>query len=305
MSNVAVRDTNTNARIKRTIIKTLEYLALLLACFIALLPIWSSFTTSFKSAEEYAVTNAMALPQNWLNFGNYVQVWTEGDMLRAFLTSAAVVVVVVTVSVMMGSMLAYKEKTLKKRLAYSTVSQVSYILFGILLVSPEGFYGGLLQLVFHAIAKNGLFMAAGGIIYHLYKTRVNQLQGAGLKLPYIMWCFALYSLSLIGIPPTAGFVSKWYLAQGGLHFGVLGMVGTVVLMISALLTAGYLLPIVADAFFPGDHFDREVLHEPQKQHLNWHMRAPMLVLVGGCLLLGTFPNALDWLTEPIMALLFS
>ena len=83
------------------------------------------------------------------------------------------------------------------------------------------------------------------------------------------------------------------------------MVGTVVLMISALLTAGYLLPIVADAFFPGDHFDREVLHEPQKQHLNWHMRAPMLVLVGGCLLLGTFPNALDWLTEPIMALLFS
>ena len=84
MSNVttAVRNTNTNARIKRGIIKTLEYLALLLACFIALLPIWSSFTTSFKTAEEYATTNAMTLPQNWLNFGNYEQVWTEGDMLR-------------------------------------------------------------------------------------------------------------------------------------------------------------------------------------------------------------------------------
>ena len=85
----------------------MEYLALLLACFIALLPVWSSFTTSFKTAEEYATTNAMALPRNWLNFGNYIQVWTEGDMLRAFLTSASVVVVVVTVSVMMGSMLAY------------------------------------------------------------------------------------------------------------------------------------------------------------------------------------------------------
>ena len=109
MSNVttAVRNTNTNARIKRGIIKTLEYLALLLACFIALLPIWSSFTTSFKTAEEYATTNAMTLPHNWLNFGNYEQVWTEGDMLRAFLTSASVVVVVVAVSVMMGSMLAY------------------------------------------------------------------------------------------------------------------------------------------------------------------------------------------------------
>ena len=109
MSNIttAVRDTNTNARIKRTLIKFLEYLALLLACFIALLPIVSSFTTSFKTAEEYAKTNAMALPQNWLNFDNYVQVWTEGEMLRAFLTSASVVIVVVTVSVMMGSMLAY------------------------------------------------------------------------------------------------------------------------------------------------------------------------------------------------------
>ena len=77
----AVRDVNTSARIRRAAVKTLEYLALLLACFIALLPIWSSFTTSFKSAEEYASTNAMALPRNWLNFGNYAQVWTEGDML--------------------------------------------------------------------------------------------------------------------------------------------------------------------------------------------------------------------------------
>ncbi|MBR2854905.1 MAG: hypothetical protein IKE81_11325, partial [Clostridia bacterium] len=102
MSNImtAVRDANKAARIRRAAIKALEYAALLLAGFITLLPIWSSFTTSFKTAEEYATTNAMALPQNWLNFGNYAQVWTEGDMLRAFLTSASVVVVVVTVSVM-------------------------------------------------------------------------------------------------------------------------------------------------------------------------------------------------------------
>ena len=109
MSNttMAVRTTNTAARVQRTVIKTLEYLALLLACFIALLPIISSFTTSFKTAEEYATSNAMDLPQNWLNFENYRQVWVDGDMLRAFLTSASVVVVVVVVSVMMGSMLAY------------------------------------------------------------------------------------------------------------------------------------------------------------------------------------------------------
>ena len=208
-------------------------------------------------------------------------------------------------TVFMGSMLAYKEKTLKKRLAYSTVSQVSYILFGILLVSPEGFYGALLQLVFHAIAKNGLFMAAGGIIYHLYKTRVDQMQGAGRFLPVIMGCFVVYALSLVGIPPSGGFVSKWYLAQAGLGFGVLGFVGAAVLMISALLTAGYLLPIITDAFFPGEKFHFENLHEPQKEHLNWHMRAPMILLAIATVMLAVFSDSLNFLTEPIMALLFS
>ena len=109
MSNVttAVNATNTSARMKRGAVKTLEYLVLLLACFIALLPIISSFMTSFKTGEEYGSTNAMTPPANWLNFDNYVQVWTEGNMLEAFLTSASVVIVVVTVSVLMGSMLAY------------------------------------------------------------------------------------------------------------------------------------------------------------------------------------------------------
>lgn len=226
---------------------------------------------------------------------------------RDFLAGSWVQTVVLCLAiftVFMGSMLAYKEKTLKKRLAYSTVSQVSYILFGLLLVSPEGFYGALLQLVFHAIAKNGLFMAAGAIIFHLYKTRTDELKGAGKYLPVIMWCFALYALSLIGIPPTAGFVSKWYLAQGGLSYGVMGFVGTAVLMVSALLTAGYLLPIVTDAFFPGDGFDYSKLHKPQKKHYNLQMRVPMLILGVSLVVLGLFPNLLDGLTEPILAMLF-
>lgn len=109
MSNMTVsaRSVNSSARVKRAVIKTLEYLALLLAAFIALLPIFSAFTVSFKTADEYALTSAMTPPSNWLNFENYVQVWTQGEMFRAFMTSGAVVLVVVTVSVMMGSMLAY------------------------------------------------------------------------------------------------------------------------------------------------------------------------------------------------------
>ena len=103
----SVTSNNSSARARRIIIRALEYAALLLAAFIALLPIFSAFTVSFKTADEYAMTNAMTPPSNWLNFSNYAQVWTQGEMLRAFLTSGGVVIVVVAVSVMMGSMLAY------------------------------------------------------------------------------------------------------------------------------------------------------------------------------------------------------
>ena len=207
-------------------------------------------------------------------------------------------------TVFMGSMLAYKEKGLKKRLAYSTVSQVSYILFGLLLCNPDGFAGAMLQLVYHAIAKNGLFLAAGALVFYVHRTKVTQMRGMGKLLPVTMWVFAICSLSLIGIPPTGGFVSKWYLAQGGLEFGVLGIAGTAVLMISALLTAGYLLPIVTTAFFPGDDFNYDKLNE-YAFHTSWHMRVPMLILAVAVVVLGIFPAALDWLIEPVQTLLFS
>ncbi len=102
---------NTRALTKKIILRTLAYLSLILACFIALLPIVSAFTVSFKTAEEYSTTNAMALPRNWLNLDNYRQVWQGNQpsqsLLRAFATSGLVVVIVVAVSVMMGSMLGY------------------------------------------------------------------------------------------------------------------------------------------------------------------------------------------------------
>jgi multicomponent Na+:H+ antiporter subunit D len=215
-----------------------------------------------------------------------------------------VVLVLAIYTVFMGSMLAYKENVLKKRLAYSTVSQVSYILFGLMLLSPDGFRGAMLQLVYHAIAKNGLFLVAGALVFYVHRTKATQMRGMGKLLPVTMWVFALCSLSLIGIPPTGGFVSKWFLAQGGLEFGVLGIVGVAVLMISALLTAGYLLPIVTTAFFPGDDFDYKKL-ESYVFHTSWRMRVPMLILAAAVLLLGIFPNALDWLIDPVQLMLFT
>lgn len=158
-------------------------------------------------------------------------------------------------TVFMGSMLAFKEEILKKRLAWSTVSQVSYALFGLFLFCPAGFGGALLQIVFHALSKVTLFLSAGAVIHATGYTRVPQLKGIGKQMPAVLWCFAIASLSLVGIPPLGGFVSKWYLAQGSLEMlGGLGWLGAAVLLVSALLTAGYLFPIVSAGFFPGKNW---------------------------------------------------
>ena len=108
-------------------------------------------------------------------------------------------------------------------------------------------------------------------------------------MPIVMWCFAIASLSLVGIPPTSGFVSKWYLAQGGLDFGLLGLIGTSILMISALLTAGYLLPVVADAFFPGRA--QEYYHKEKKEPC-FLMTVPLCILAVAAILFGMFPNGI-------------
>ena len=198
-------------------------------------------------------------------------------------------IILTLITVFMGSMLAYREKVFKKRLAYSTVSQVSYILFGMALLHPQALTGSLLHILFHAVIKSALFMSAGAIIYKCGVERVDEMRGIGKKMPKIMWCYTLCSLALIGIPPASGFISKWYLATGSLATGlsVVSWLGPVVLLVSALLTAGYLLPIAIDGFFPGPDFDYKNLEkkDPTKQ-----MLVPIMILAGLAILLGVFPN---------------
>lgn len=200
-------------------------------------------------------------------------------------------------TVFVGSMLAFREKQLKKRLAYSTISQISYVLFGLMLLTPAGVRGALLQVVFHALAKDTLFLAAGAIIISTNYTRVDQLRGIGKRMPVTMWCFTLASLSLIGIPPMSGFISKWYLAAAALDYGsrVIGIAGVAVLIVSALLTAGYLLPIVTNGFFPGEDYLSE------RREVGRQMTGPMLAfsLLAG--LFGLFPGWLiDWINTLIV-----
>lgn len=175
------------------------------------------------------------------------------DFLRGTWVQTALLILCL-VTVLLGSMMAYLERGLKKRLAYSTVSQVSYILLGIFLLQPDALTGGLLHMVFHSQLKCGLFLCAGAIIYRTGETRADRLGGVGRGMPVTMWCFTLCSLGLIGIPPFSGFVSKWYLCLGAMEgaMPVFSWLGPVVLLVSALLTAGYLLPISIRAFLPGE-----------------------------------------------------
>ena len=197
--------------------------------------------------------------------------------------------VLALMTVFMGSMLAFREKVFKKRLAYSTVSQASYIMFGLSALNETAFTGAMLHVVFHAFIKCTLFLTAGIFIFQCHKTRVEELRGIGKQMPGTVWCYTFASLALIGIPPTSGFISKWYLAQGALtaDIGVFSYVGPAVLLVSALLTAGYLLPITINGFFPGEGFA-----VPQKQEAPDGMLLPLVFLAAMTVLFGIFPNPL-------------
>lgn len=202
-------------------------------------------------------------------------------------------------TVFMGSMLAFREKVLKKRLAYSTVSQLSYILFGLAVLNSAAMEGALLHVIAHAFVKCTLFLCAGAIIFQTGKTRVDELRGIGKQMPVLLWCYTIVSLALIGIPPTGGFLSKWCLATGALDSAIpfFSWFGPVVLLISALLTAGYLLPITVNGFLPGNDFDYEHL---EKKEPSKCMTIPVLILTVLAVAVGMFPApVLSFLTDVI------
>lgn len=197
------------------------------------------------------------------------------------------------ISVIMGSMLAYKEPMLKKRLAYSSISQVSYVLFGLFTLSETGVLGSLMQIMSHSIVKTCLFLAAGAFAYKTGAASVSQLRGAGKRMPVTLSCFTLAAIALVGIPPTSGFISKWTLAAGALSadIGVFSWLGPVVLLLSALLTAGYLLPVSISGFFPGRDAGAETEAQEVKRtgrEISMLMIVPMAVLAILALIAGFF-----------------
>ena len=153
----------------------------------------------------------------------------------------------VSFTILCASVIALTKTNLKARLAYSTVSQLSYIILGVALLNPAGITGGLVHITNHAFSKITLFFCAGAIFVATGKKDIREMGGLGRRMPWTMGAFALASLSMIGVPPVSGFVSKWYLALGTMenHNWVL----LTVLLVSSLLNAGYFLPVVIQAFF--------------------------------------------------------
>lgn len=203
-------------------------------------------------------------------------------------------IMLAVITLLMGSSLAFKEKILKKRFAYSTVSNLSYILLGLSMLNATAFVGSLLHVVFHAVIKSALFLFAGALIFSTGKTKVKDFVGLGKKMPVLFASYTVVSLGLIGIPPTSGVISKWYLAVGSLESGAgaLSWIGPVSLLVSALLTAGYLLPISIRGFLetPADAASLEKYKEPPVL-----MLAPIVILAAITLLLGVYPTPLiDW-----------
>ena len=150
-------------------------------------------------------------------------------------------------TIIAASIVALSADNLKRRLAYSTVSQLSYVILAVAILAPLSVVGAVLHIAAHAFGKITLFFAAGSIYTAAHKTEVSQLDGIGRRMPWTMTAFGIGALSMIGLPPAAGFVSKWYMVSGAMaqeHWVALG-----VILISTLLNAGYFLPIIYRAFF--------------------------------------------------------
>ena len=171
-------------------------------------------------------------------------------------------------TIVAASVVALNADNLKRRLAYSTVSQLAYVVMAAALLAPLSVVGAALHVAAHALGKITLFFAAGSIYTAAHKTEVSQLDGIGRRMPWTMTAFAIGALSMIGLPPAAGFVSKWFMLSGAMaaqHWLAVG-----VIVVSTLLNAGYFLPIVYRAFF---------VAAPDDDHGHAHGEAPWPIVV--------------------------
>lgn len=238
---------------------------------------------------------------------------------------ADIMLVLAAITILLGSAMALLQDDLKRRLAYSSIAQIGYIMLGLFLLNEQGLTGGLYHLFTHAFMKGLLFLCAGAIIVQTGIRNISSMKGIGLKMPLTMIFFTIASLTMVGIPPFNGFISKWQLSLASLDAGQ--PVFVAILIVSSLLNAAYYFPIVITAFFPGEkdsHHDHEEPENDQRdlntehkiklspdQHQDghtghtyyggklgleapWHMVVPMGILALGCVAFALMPYNWAW-----------
>ena len=191
----------------------------------------------------------------------------------------------VSITIIVASLIALSQDNLKRRLAYSTVGQLSYIVLGVSMLAPAAVTGGIMHIASHAFGKVTLFYCAGAIYVAAHKKYISQMSGLGRLMPFTFGAFALASMTMIGVPPTAGFVSKWLMLNGAIDADQLALLA--VLLSSTLLNAAYFVPIVYQGFFGKP--------SPEIAAVSGIREAPLTLLVPLCitasisLLIGLYP----------------
>ncbi|HJP06474.1 MAG: cation:proton antiporter [Acidiferrobacteraceae bacterium] len=212
-----------------------------------------------------------------------ITVYVFGIDLLADNRASSLILWVAAITIIGASLVALNQDNLKRRLAYSTISQLSYVVLGAVLANAAGITGAAVHIATHAVGKITLFFCAGAILVAAHKTRVSELDGLGRQMPVTMGAFLIASLSIAGLPPMAGLWGKWYLAIGAFDAGYGVLVG--ILMLSTLLNLAYLLPIPLRAFFA---------NAPQRDTQLKEAPLPCLIGIGltttACVVLFFFPG---------------
>ncbi len=205
-----------------------------------------------------------------------------------------------SVTIIAASIIALSMDNLKARLAFSTISQLSYIILGAALLTPSAMVGGIIHITNHAFSKITLFFCAGSIYVSSHKTEVSQLNGIGKKMPWTMAAFALATLSMIGVPPASGFITKWYLVIGSLERN--SLVVLTVLLVSSFLNAAYFVPILYKAFFKKENSNSEEEISLQDKNLkeNPFLVVPLSLTAIVSVILGLYPDFIVHIAEMVV-----
>lgn len=194
-------------------------------------------------------------------------------------------------TIVFGCSMAVKETHMKRRLAFSTVANLSYIIFGVTVMTQESLAAGLSHMVFHAIMKISAFFCVGAIMHQTRKNFVHETDGFGRKMPWVYAAFTVSAIGMMGVPGTAGFISKWNLASAALSSGnTFAYFGVGALLISALLTTIYMMTMVIRGFFPNRDFDMATISTVKDP--TWKMVLPLMVFTVATIAFGFFSGPL-------------